>query len=101
MTRNQMGLVPSIYTNPENDDGIFTSSKIENTRVKLERPLLMWSSFGVFFICFFIRNVFMHHISTTRDAFEEDNNTPKEKVSLWGYENILPQPQDESYLPIP
>ena len=84
-TRNQIGLVPSIYTNPYNDDGLFTSSKIENTREKKERVVLIWLSFGSFFIAFFVRNVFMHHIRSVRDAFEEDNNTNKEKVNLWGY----------------
>jgi len=38
----------------------------------------------------------MHHISSVRDAFDKDNNTGKEKVNLWGYENILPDPASES-----
>ena len=75
--RNQMGLVPSVFTNPYNDEGLFTSSKTENTREKKERVVLIWLSFGSFFIAFFVRNVFMHHMRTVRDAFEEDNNTEK------------------------
>jgi len=100
MTRNQMGLVPSLFTNPYNDDGLYTSSKTENTRIKKERPILTWISFAVFFIVFFIRNVIMHHAEYFRDAFDEDNNTPKQKVDLWGYENILPPPAPDSYEPL-
>lgn len=88
--------MPSIYTNPYNDDGIFTSSKIENTRDKKERVVLLALSFGGWFIAFFVRNFFMHHMSSVRDAFDKDNNTGKEKVNLWGYENILPDPASES-----
>ena len=36
MTRNQIGLVPSDFVNPENNDGLFTSSAPRNTHaVKL------------------------------------------------------------------
>ena len=89
--------MPSIYTNPYNDDGLFTSSKMENTREKKERVVLLWLSFGGFFIAFFVRNVFMHHIKTVRDAFNTDNNTGKEKINLWGYENIRADPASDDY----
>ena len=83
--------------NPYNDDGLYTSSKIEATHKKIDKPILIWSSFAFFFICFFIRNVIMHHIGYVRDAFAEDSHTNKQKVNIWGYENIVPLPEEESY----
>jgi hypothetical protein len=95
-----MGLVPHKDVNPYNDDGLFASSLVEATRKKKDKPVLIWLSFGGIFIAFFIRNVIIHHIRFVRDAFAEDAHTNKEKVNLWGYENIL-QPPEESYQAIP
>lgn len=99
LTRNQIGLVPSVYTNPYNDEGIFTSSKMENTHkkndyIQIERTINTWLSFAGLFITFFIRNVIIHHTSFVRDAFDEDGSTPKRRVNFWGYENVLPPAPD-------
>ena len=67
-----MGLVPSIFVNPENGDGIYASSKPENVYEK-SRLAATWVAVGAFLITFLVRNVLNHNVPLFRETFEEIN----------------------------
>ena len=86
LQRNQVGLVPSIYVNAPNDEGIFASSPPESVDMKKTKPIVLWLLVGGWLIAAFLRNLIMQNVKWFEDSIYELN----EEYNKKDY-NLLPQ----------
>ncbi len=77
LQRNQVGLVPSIFVNAPNDEGIFASSPPESVDMKKTKPIILWLLVGGWMIAASLRNLVVQNVKWFENCIyelNEDNN---------------------------